>query len=116
MTQQKLKIGDEVCIKIHQRFGNKFRYEFDTIERFTKTQIVLKSGIKLINEESKDYIGNLCFSQYRDRYTKWYIATKEHHLEHEKEQNRQKISNWFDSKKFTDEEKLNVYNLLKGND
>lgn len=116
MTQTELKVGDEVCIKLHQRFGNKFRYEFDIVERFTKTQIVLKSGKKLINEESKDYTGKSCLSQYGDRWTKWYISTKEHHLEHEKEHNRQKVCHWFDSKTFTDEEKLTVYNLFNEND
>lgn len=112
----KLKIGDKVCNISHQNCGDDVYYRFDEVERLTKTQVILKSGVKLINEPTKSWIEKeYSFMTYGDRHTRWNIVTPEIIEQAKKEKERQSINSWFRDRKFTQEERVQVYKLLNNN-
>lgn len=109
-----LKVGDKLFNKEHQRWGNNIYYKFATVERLTKTQAVLSDGTKLINEPKMDnYSKTIGYSVYGDNWTKWHFKTPEILEEAKKEKMRQTIVNWFDNRKFSEEEKYIIYNTFK---
>jgi hypothetical protein len=111
---EKLKIGDKVFNKKSSRYSAFTDYSFGEVVRLTKTQAILNNGIKLINEPTTDWNSkDICFCLYGDRYTKWFFQNEEIIKEANKEILRKKIHYWFIDKKFTDQEKEQVYNLLQ---
>ena len=111
---EKLKVGDKLYFTSKQRWGMRINYRFETVERLTKTQAVLSDGTKLINEPTTDWARKkVCYSEYGNRYDKWYFQTEEILLEAKKEKERQSIESWFESRKFSDEEKKIVYLKFK---
>ena len=112
---EKLKVGDKLYFTSKQRWGMRINYRFETVERLTKTQAVLSDGTKLINEPTTDWGTDkkVCYSEYGNRYDKWYFQTEEILLEAKKEKERQSIESWFESRKFSDEEKKIVYLKFK---
>jgi len=111
---EKLKVGNKLYHTYHSRWNSDVRYDFATVDRLTKTQAILSNGIKLINEPIKGhYDKEVGYGVYGERYDKWYFENPEVLLEAKKEKERQKIDIWFSAKKFTDEEKEMIYNLLK---
>ena len=111
-NNNKLKVGDKLCNISHQRWGDNVYYTFDEVERLTKTQAILKSGVKLINEQTKDWNGLYCYMVYGDRYTKWQVQTDELIESAKKEKERQKVNNWFSNQKFNQEQVIQIYNLF----
>ena len=106
----KLKVGDKVYKIETSRFYRNKNYILDEVVRLTKTQAVLKSGCKLTNEPTTNWSKeDICYSEYGDRYKKWYIQTEEIVKEAKAEKERQIIERWFQEKKFTDEEKRAIY-------
>ena len=108
-------MGDKLYFTSKQRWGMRINYRFETVERLTKTQAVLSDGTKLINEPTTDWGTDkkVCYSEYGNRYDKWYFQTEEILLEAKKEKERQSIESWFESRKFSDEEKKIVYLKFK---
>lgn len=115
---EKLKVGDKVCHKQYYSWSNIFTYEFSEVERLTSTRAVLKNGFVLINEPEKNYYNKNdpyhfnSYGKYND--SKWWIVQYWMIEEWDKEKQRQVINRWFDSniKKFTDEEKKQIYEAL----
>lgn len=109
-----LKVGDKVYKKIHSRHGREFILSLSTVTRLTKTQAVLENGVNLINKPIRPYFASepVGYSQNIDRYEKWSIQTEEVLSEWAIEQERVRVSRWFDAQKFTDYEKGCIYNLI----
>jgi len=111
---EKLKVGDKLYQKSSSRYTQFTDYIFGTVERITKTQAILSNGYKIINDPKVDWYNKdiYCFSQYGDSYKRWFIQTNEIIKEANAENKRKKIYYWFRDKQFSDEEKLQVFNLL----
>jgi hypothetical protein len=110
---EKLKVGDKVYNVSINRFSSFINYNLDEVVRLTKTQAVLKSGTKLINEIFTDWNREKCFCEYGDRYNKWYFQNEEILLKARKENERKFIYNWFNNRKFTEDEKRIIYLKFK---
>lgn len=110
---EKLKIGDKLCNISHERWGGNIYYNFDEVERLTKTQAILKSGIKLINEPKNDYYDKcVVFETYGDRWVKWKLPTEEIIEASKAEKYRQSVNNWFHKQKFNQEQIIEIYKLF----
>ena len=111
---EKLKVGDKIYNKKNDRYSTFVDYKICEVIRLTKTQAILSNGDKIINEPIADYSKKdlVCFSEYGDRWTKWYFLTNEIITEVNLENRRKKIYCWFRDKKFTEQEMEQVYNLL----
>jgi hypothetical protein len=110
---EKLKVGDKVYNISKNRWSDITYYNLSEVVRLTKTQAVLENGTKLINELVTDYNREKCFSEYGDRYNKWYIQTPEILEKAKAEKEKQIVRNWFENRKFTDEEKKKIYLQFK---
>lgn len=112
---QKLEVGMEVCTIIHRRFTNDYRYEFSKVVKVTPKRATLANGDILTNELVSDsYSKKLVFKTYgndnRDNYT---FVTPEILADDKAIKEQQKISLWFNSKKFTHEEQAIIYNTFQ---
>lgn len=110
---EKLKTGDKVYIAESSKWSRRVNYILDEVVRVTKTQAVLSKGRKIINKPTIDWDKKYCFAEYGERYNKWYLQTDEILVTVKAERERQTIEQWFDTKKFTDEEKRIIYMQLK---
>lgn len=113
---EKLKVGDVVYLKEHSRWSNNINYAIATVERLTTTQAVISGGKKLVNEPIQDwYDKSIGYREYGNHYhyTHWHILTDEIREEIKTEQERRKICNWFEKRKFSDQEKAIVYAKFK---
>ena len=108
-----LKVGDRLYNEKTSRWNNDVYYSFATVERLTQKQAILSNGVRLVNEPRTDWHGEIGYSTYGDHWNKWYIETPDTLLKAKKEKERQKVSKWFSEKKFTDEEKIIVYNTFR---
>ena len=107
---EKLKVGDKVYKIENSRWHKSKNYILDEVVRLTKTQAVLKSGCKLINEPTTNWSKEgVCYCEHGDRWIKWFIQTEEIIKEAKAEKERQIIERWFRDKEFTDEEKREIY-------
>ena len=115
MKDNKLEVGDKlVAVKCYPYGGTKdFRY--DEVERVTKTLAITKQGCKIKIMGSMDRFdkvikwGNTPFSYHEPD---WQLVAPEILEEEKQYKELRKIQRWFDNKKFTDEEKKQIYNLL----
>lgn len=110
---EKLKVGDKVYTEISHRWSRETEYVVADVIRLTKTQAVLSNGTKLINEVVKAWNKEECFSEYGDRWINWHIQTDEFLEKYNEWKEKRIIEKWFDSQKFTFEEKKNIYIQLK---
>jgi len=111
---QPLKVGDKVYLKKCPSYSNNCYYYFQNVVRLTKTQAVLSSGKKLINTPKVDYQSKtIYYRAYGDMWEEWRIQTTEILEEAKLEKERRSILGWFDSHKFSEEEKRIVYNTFK---
>ena len=112
MEMELLKVGDKVYKKIH-RWDNV--YKFSIVERLTATQAILSCGTKLVNKPQLAYDRKTVeYPAYGDRWgAKWSIQTPEVLEEVRLERERKTIVMWFDSRKFTEDEKRIVYAKFK---
>ncbi len=110
-----LEIGDRLCYKWYDKWGQNCDYSFATVERLTKTQAILSDGTKLINApEYVDYKGVIVgYPIYGDRWEKWQFETQELIEEYKVENERRRIENWFSKRVFSDEEKKIIYLKFK---
>lgn len=108
---EELKVGDKVYSKTYRRYGgSKIKgYDFNVVERVTKTQAVLKNGAKLRKEATTDFNRLTCYSEIKDSYNQWYIVTDEILAEFKQWKETKEINEWFEKKEFTNEEKKQIY-------
>lgn len=108
---EKLKVGDKVY-SIRSHFGYT-TYRFSEVERLTKTQAILESGDRLKNEPNKSRNNDeIEFKEIGADYSYWGLTTDEVMATYIKQQEEIKIKRWFNSHKFTQEEKETIYNIL----
>ncbi len=111
---EKLKIGDKIYIAETSRWSKRINYVLDEVVRLTKTQAVLSKGRKIINEPTTERNNKeTYFSEYGDRYRKWFLQTEEVLIKVKAERERQFVEQWFSNKKFTDEEQRLIYVKFK---
>ena len=109
-----LNVGDKI-VWVNNYFGEIY-YTFDEVERITPmhTQAVTKAGRKF-KRESVEQRGKICFSEIGARKL-WQRVTPEIIAEAKAEKRRQDAANWFRSHKFTDAEKLEIFERYGGQD
>lgn len=113
---EKLKVGDEVYTTYSRRYSPEITgYELKKVVRLTKTRAVLESGIQIVNEPIKRHNNSDVFFIQHGNRIHWRLSTDEVRKESERLYRKRKISYWFLSKKFTDEEKELIYNQFKDN-
>jgi hypothetical protein len=108
---KKLEVGMEVCTIIHRRFTNDYRYEFSKVVKLTPKRATLANGDILNNELVRDnYSKNFVFKTYgNDNRDNYIFVTPEILADDAAIKERQKISLWFNAKKFTSEEQAIIY-------
>ena len=115
MEAEQLKAGDKVYFKKNPAWGRNITYKISEVERLTKTQAILKNGVRLINQPKKTlYKPSIKYQEYGDSFSEWMILTPEIGLEAKIEKERQDIDHWFCSHQFTDEQKKQVWELFSG--
>lgn len=110
MKDNKLEVGDEVYNESSGRWNRETYFKVSKVVRLTKTQAILDNGDKLINAFALK--GSKGFSLYGDIYNKYNVLTEEISLKIKAQRLNRKIENWFDSYKFSKQEKEMVYNLI----
>ena len=106
---RQLEVGDKLVHIYNGRNGFLY-YNFSEVERFTKTQIILKDGTKLRINPERDWRGALVYKETgRYSFGTWELVTPKILREYEEEMEHQKMLNWFDKKKFSIEEKKLIY-------
>jgi hypothetical protein len=114
MEMELLKVGDKVYNEKHHTWSRSVSYQFSTVERLTATQAILSCGTRLVNKPQLGFDRKTVqYPTHGDLYTKWSIPTLEVIEEARLEEERQTIVRWFDSKKFTEDEKRIVYAKFK---
>jgi hypothetical protein len=110
MIKMNLKVGDRVC-HVNDSSWNRFvQYEFATVIRVTETQAVLDKTH--LTKLCKDKLAEDAYYKYGNKRSKWVIETQELVELARVSRKRQTIYTWFENKKFTQEEKTTIYNLL----
>jgi len=105
---EKLKVGDVVVRIQPYRLSNFTEYRIGTVERLTPTLAVLSNGDKLVNQLRSS--GEQEFMVKGNPYSKRYqLLTPEIHEQAKIENKRIKAHNWFEIRKFTQEEKEMIY-------
>ena len=114
---EKLKIGDKVYFKKHAQWSNDISFRFDEVVRLTKTQAVLLSGVKLINEPIiSGFDKSISYRVFGSPYEPdWRILTPEILEEQKQEEYRRVVVKWFDGKSFNEKEKFLIYDLFNEN-
>lgn len=115
MTNGKLEIGDMV----YQIKSNIWNRRFDRqivigkVVKLTPTMAILDSGVRLINKsvlrENVD-----AFLIYGDKWFSYKLVTEPIKEDYENQSKAVKAVNWFDTncKKFTNQQIIEIYNLL----
>lgn len=108
---EKLKIGDKVFKHVNSRWHGE-SYEFGFVERLTKTQAVLDSEVRIINEPLSYKDGPVKYSEYGDTWSKWAISNPEVEAKAARIDELNKINQWFSRHNFTQLQKELIYNEL----
>jgi hypothetical protein len=110
-----IEVGTEMCLPHYDRWTKEYSYSFSKVAKLTAKRATLENG-KILNldplqdsNRNADYFKT--FGDGRD-YECWYFATPEIHAEQKQHEYKNKIQRWFDTQKFTFEEKEQIYNLL----
>jgi hypothetical protein len=115
MKNNKLEVGDKLVV-IKTYYDETKSFTHTVVERVTKTQAITSSGVKLRIEGDKRYFGSdiVMWEEISFSYCNpfWQIETAETEKEEQIEISRRSVNTWFSEKKFTDEEKEIIYNLL----
>jgi hypothetical protein len=109
--KEKLEIGDKLVNIEHNRWTSFTKYTFASVERLTKTQAILSNGVRL-RSEKYTWDGVVMFNVIGS-YGNYQFVTPEITIKAEKERKNIIAHNWLSSKKFTNEEKLLVYEYFK---
>lgn len=117
---EKLKVGDRV-VNISHIYSSK-EYSFSNVVRLTTTLAILENGSKIKNEPYKSFREGIYFNEigkhdaWSHRSTAWELSTPEIEKEAKEYYNKRKMLYWFSSKKFTDDEKIKVFELFHPKD
>ena len=108
-----LKVGDKV-FRTHNRYGYTNGYTTAEVVRVTKTQAVLDNENRLRRVSERGYYSDdkEYYREVERRGENYEILTPEKELEIQAYYERRKKVNWFNSQKFTDEDKVKIHNLL----
>jgi hypothetical protein len=109
--KENLEIGDKLVNIENNRWTSFTKYTFASVERLTKTQAILSNGVRLKSEKSM-WDGVVMFKVVGS-YGSYQFATPEIRIIAEKERKNIIAHNWISSKKFSNEEKLLVYEYFK---
>lgn len=110
---RQLEVGDKMVHIYNGRNGFLY-YRFEEIERFTKTQIVLKNDIRLKINPENNWRGEMVYKEVAPySYDTWELVTPKILREYEEEMEHQTMLNWFDKKKFSNEEKKLIYKYFE---
>lgn len=110
---KELKVGDKMYNVSQDGFDDFARYSFSEVEQLTKTLAVLKNGIRLINKPKPSYImEDIGYSVSRKKGTHWHKVSLQAIRKAQIENEKIKIHDWFEKKKFTLKEKTHIYELL----
>jgi hypothetical protein len=107
-----LKVGDKVVFEVSTRWSRDVGYKFSEVVRTTKTQAILSNGARLKINSSR-YGKNNVFYEVGDYYYSWQLSTPEIVEKAKVEQKRKQVEIWFDTYKFTDEQKAAIYEMFK---
>lgn len=107
---EKLKVGDEVFMFKYNR------YTFTKVARVTNTLAILENGTRLKNTPLQNHWGEkeIYFDEYASGYytDKYEITTEAIKEKAKKHAEDQKKCLWFFKQKFSDEQKVLIYDLL----
>lgn len=111
---EKLKVGDKVYNTRQNGFADFVRYSFSEVVSLTKTLAVLKNGIRLINQPKTSYITeDIGYSVSRKKGLHWHIVSLEAIRKAQIENEKITAYDWFETREFTVEEKVEIYKYFK---
>lgn len=107
---EELKVGDKMYNVAQDGFEDFARYTFSEVIELTKTLAVLKNGVRLINQPKPSYIiSDVGYSVYRNKGVHWHHVTLNAIRKAQVENEKIKVHDWFEQKKFTLKEKTFIY-------
>jgi len=111
---QKLEIGTEVCAVIRSTIRNSYSYRFTKVAKLTAKRATLENGDVVVNETVMDWdkTGYIFNAYGNSAHNTYKIVTPEILADHTSMEHKKKIERWFDTQKFTFEQKEKIYNLL----
>lgn len=113
-TMEELKIGDKVYNTKQDGFDDFIRYSFSEVVEVTKTLVILKNGVRLVNQPRISYITeSIGYSVSRQRGVHWHLVTLQAIRCAQIENKKIAAYNWFETKKFTLKEKQLIYEQFK---
>jgi hypothetical protein len=109
-----LQIGDKVYNTKQDGFDDFIRYSFSEVVEVTKTLVILKNGVRLVNQPRISYITeSIGYSVSRQKGVHWHLVTLQAIRNAQIENKKIAIHDWFESKKFTLKEKQLIYEQFK---
>lgn len=113
-TMEELKIGDKVYNTKQDGFDDFIRYSFSEVVEVTKTLVILKNGVRLVNQPRISYITeSIGYSVSRQRGVHWHLVTLQAIRSAQIENKKIAAYDWFEAKKFTLKEKQLIYEQFK---
>lgn len=113
-TMEELKIGDKVYNTKQDGFDDFIRYSFSEVVEVTKTLVILKNGVRLLNQPRISYITeSIGYSVSRQKGVHWHLVTLQAIRNAQIENKKIAAFDWFKSKKFTLKEKQLIYEQFK---
>lgn len=110
---QNIEVGMEVCAVHSSRTSNRYSYIFTRVVKVTAKRATLENG-DIVNNEQIERLGSLYFESYGKCKNQYYrIVTPEILADHAAIEETTKISLWFYNKKFTAEDKAEIYKLFQ---
>lgn len=112
MKDNKLEVGDEVY-RERTSISNVLNYEILKVMKVTKTTAILNNNIKLQRESHNSFSNTKRWSVIPHRtYTSYELLTEEIRAKIAESKILYTKLSWFNNKQFTDEEKIQIYDLL----
>ncbi|MDP5231064.1 MAG: pyruvate kinase [Cellulophaga sp.] len=111
---EELKVGDKVYNTKQDGFDDFIRYSFSEVVEVTKTLVILKNGVRLVNQPRISYITeSIGYSVSRQRGVHWHLVTLQAIRSAQIENKKIAAYDWFETKKFTLKEKQLIYEQFK---
>lgn len=109
MEARELKIGDKLYNAHQDGFDDFMRYDFSEVVALTKTLAILKNGVRLINKPRTSFLETYGYSVSQNKSKHWHLVSLNVIRSAQIENEKIKIDDWFETKKFTMEEKKKIY-------
>ncbi len=114
---KELEIGDKMFNVQQDGFEDFARYSFSEVVRLTKTLAILKNGVKLVNQPKPSYIiSDIGYSVSRNKSTHWHHVSLKAIRNAQVENAKIAAYDWFATKEFSLEEKIELHKLFKDRD